>query len=161
MVGEIYHCKRIATPGYRKIDGRREAFYRRGCGHIGTRQQGYVCDSFQSHNQSRWSVCHASAQVQIGSKARRADGHGKQVREALVEKYRFEFDRMIWDLVDELRSIKIRHGITHELASPDTPQYNWVAERSLGLLREKTISMLQEMAVAANKAMSYAFHIVT
>lgn len=31
-------------------------------------------------------------------------------------------------------------GITHQLTLPDTPQYNGVAERVLGLLREKTIA---------------------
>ena len=42
------------------------------------------------------------------------------------------------------------HGITHEFTPPDTPQYNGVGERALGLLREKSIAMLQEMTVAAS-----------
>ena len=42
------------------------------------------------------------------------------------------------------------HGITHEFIPPDTPQYNGVAERALGLLREKSIAMPQEMTVAAS-----------
>ena len=42
------------------------------------------------------------------------------------------------------------YGITHELTPPDTPQYNGVAKRALGLLRDKSIAMLQEMAVAAS-----------
>ena len=42
------------------------------------------------------------------------------------------------------------YGITHEFTPPDTPQHNGVAERALGLLREKSIAMLQEMAVAAS-----------
>ena len=30
-------------------------------------------------------------------------------------------------------------------ASPDTPQYNGVAERALGLLREKAITLMEEL----------------
>ena len=53
------------------------------------------------------------------------------------------------------------HGITHESTPPDTPQYNVVAERALGLLREKSIAMLHEMTVAASgrlwaEALNYA-----
>lgn len=53
--------------------------------------------------------------------------------------------------VDEL-------AIIHEHAPPDTPQYNGVAKRALGLLREKTIALLQgdtEDAVWA-EAMQFA-----
>ena len=51
-------------------------------------------------------------------------------------------------------------GITHELTPPDTPQYNRVAERALGLLREKSIAILQ-MTVARSdrlrdEALNYA-----
>ncbi|CAN0335182.1 unnamed protein product, partial [Ascophyllum nodosum] len=53
------------------------------------------------------------------------------------------------------------HGITHEFTPPGTPQYNGVAERALGLLREKSIAMLQEVTVAASdilwaEALNYA-----
>ena len=53
------------------------------------------------------------------------------------------------------------HAITHESTPPDTPQYNGVAERALGLLREKSIAMLHEMTVAASgrpwaEALNYA-----
>ena len=53
------------------------------------------------------------------------------------------------------------HGITHGSTPPDTPQYNGVAERALGLLREKSIAMLHEMTVAASgrlwaEALNYA-----
>ena len=53
------------------------------------------------------------------------------------------------------------HGITHELTPPDTPQYKMVAERALGLLREKSIAMLQ-MTVATSdrlrdEALNYAY----
>ena len=34
-----------------------------------------------------------------------------------------------------------RRSITHEHTPPDTPQYNGVAERALGLLREKVITL--------------------
>ena len=49
----------------------------------------------------------------------------------------------------------------HEFTPPDTPQYNRVAERALGLLREKSIAMLQEITVAASgrlwtEALNYA-----
>ena len=45
--------------------------------------------------------------------------------------------------------------------TPDTPQYNGVAERALGLLREKSTAMLQEVTVAASdrlwaEALNYA-----
>ena len=35
-----------------------------------------------------------------------------------------------------------RRSITHEHTPPDTPQYNGVAERALGLLREKAITLM-------------------
>ena len=38
-----------------------------------------------------------------------------------------------------------RRSITHEHTSPDTPQYNGVAERALGLLREKVITLMEEL----------------
>ena len=38
-----------------------------------------------------------------------------------------------------------RRGITHEHTPPDTPQYNEVAERALGLLREKAIILMEEL----------------
>lgn len=36
-------------------------------------------------------------------------------------------------------------GNTHEQIPPDTPQYHGVAERRLGLLKEKTIALLQDL----------------
>ena len=50
----------------------------------------------------------------------------------------------------EFQQVLDSHGITHEFTPPDTPQHNGVAERALGLLREKYIVMLQEMTVAAS-----------
>ena len=38
-----------------------------------------------------------------------------------------------------------RRSITHEHTPPDTPQYNGVAERALGLLREKAITLMEEL----------------
>ncbi|CAN0307352.1 unnamed protein product [Ascophyllum nodosum] len=38
-----------------------------------------------------------------------------------------------------------RRSITHEHTPPDTPQYNGVAERALGLLREKAIILVEEL----------------
>ena len=38
-----------------------------------------------------------------------------------------------------------RRSITHEHIPPDTPQYNGVAERVLGLLREKAITLMAEL----------------
>ena len=38
-----------------------------------------------------------------------------------------------------------RRSITHEHAPPDTPQYNGVAERALGLLREKATILMEEL----------------
>ena len=37
-----------------------------------------------------------------------------------------------------------RRSITHEHTPPDTPQYNGVAERALGLLREKAVILMEE-----------------
>ena len=36
-------------------------------------------------------------------------------------------------------------SITHEHTAPDTPQYNGVAEHALGLLRENTITLMEEL----------------
>ena len=38
-----------------------------------------------------------------------------------------------------------RRSISHEHTPPDTPQYNGVAERALGLLREKAIILMEEL----------------
>ncbi|CAM9877737.1 unnamed protein product, partial [Ascophyllum nodosum] len=38
-----------------------------------------------------------------------------------------------------------RRSITHEHTPPDTPQYKGVAERALGLLREKAIILMEEL----------------
>ena len=38
-----------------------------------------------------------------------------------------------------------RRSITHEHTPPDTPQYNGVAERALGHLREKAITLMEEL----------------
>ena len=38
-----------------------------------------------------------------------------------------------------------RRSITHEHTPPDTPQYNGVAKRALGLLREKAITLMEEL----------------
>ena len=38
-----------------------------------------------------------------------------------------------------------RRSITHEHTPPDTPQYNGVAERALGLSREKAIILMEEL----------------
>ena len=43
-----------------------------------------------------------------------------------------------------------RRSITHEHTSPDTPQYNGVAERALGLLREKATVLMEELDDAIN-----------
>ena len=37
-----------------------------------------------------------------------------------------------------------RRSITYEHTPPDTPQYNGVAERALGLLRERAITLMEE-----------------
>ncbi|CAN0414389.1 unnamed protein product [Ascophyllum nodosum] len=50
----------------------------------------------------------------------------------------------------EFQEVLDSHGITHEFTPPDTLQYNGVAERALGLLREKSIVMLQEMTGATS-----------
>ena len=50
----------------------------------------------------------------------------------------------------EFQQVLDSHGITHEFTPSDTPQHNGVAERALGLLREKSIAMLQEVTVAAS-----------
>ena len=38
-----------------------------------------------------------------------------------------------------------RRSITHEHTPPDTPQYNGVAERGVGLLREKSITLMEKL----------------
>ena len=43
-----------------------------------------------------------------------------------------------------------RRSITHEHTPPDTPQYNGVAERALGILREKAIILMEELDDAIN-----------
>ncbi|CAM9648245.1 unnamed protein product, partial [Ascophyllum nodosum] len=45
----------------------------------------------------------------------------------------------------EFRRELDRRSITHEHTPPDTPQYNGVAERALGLLREKAIILMEEL----------------
>ena len=52
-------------------------------------------------------------------------------------------------------------GIRHERTPPYTPQYNGVAERILGLLRDKTVALLRGMTEGASErlwleAMAYA-----
>ena len=61
----------------------------------------------------------------------------------------------------EFQRLLIELSIKHEHTHPDTPQYNGVAERALGLLREKTIAMMQGFSVGADdklwaEAMSFA-----
>ena len=61
----------------------------------------------------------------------------------------------------EFQQVLDSHGITHEFTPPDTPQHNRMAERALGLLREKSIAMLQEVTVATSdrllaEALNYA-----
>ena len=38
-----------------------------------------------------------------------------------------------------------QRSITHEHTPPDTPQYNGVAERALGRLREKALTLMKEL----------------
>ena len=45
----------------------------------------------------------------------------------------------------ELQRELDRRSITHEHTPPDTPQYNGVAERALGLLREKATILMEEL----------------
>ncbi|CAM9397304.1 unnamed protein product, partial [Ascophyllum nodosum] len=45
----------------------------------------------------------------------------------------------------EFRRELDRRSITHEHTPPDTPQYSGVAERALGLLREKAIILMEEL----------------
>ena len=45
----------------------------------------------------------------------------------------------------ELQRELDRRSITHEHTPPDTPQYNGVAERALGLLREKAIILMEKL----------------
>ena len=44
-----------------------------------------------------------------------------------------------------------RRSITHEGTPPDTLQYNGVAERALGLSREKTIILMEELDDVINE----------
>ena len=43
-----------------------------------------------------------------------------------------------------------RRSITHEHTLPDTAQYNEVAERAYGLLREKAVALMEELDDAIN-----------
>ena len=43
-----------------------------------------------------------------------------------------------------------RRSITHEHTPPDTPQYNGVAERALRVLREKRITLMEELDAVIN-----------
>ena len=45
----------------------------------------------------------------------------------------------------EFQSELDRRSITHEHTPPDTPQYNGVAKRVLGLLREKAATLMEEL----------------
>ena len=45
----------------------------------------------------------------------------------------------------ELQRELCRRSITHEHTPPETPQYNGVAERALGLLRKKAITLMEEL----------------
>ena len=45
----------------------------------------------------------------------------------------------------ELQRELDRRSTTHEYTPPDTPQYNGGAERTLGLLREKAIAVMEEL----------------
>ena len=49
------------------------------------------------------------------------------------------------DFEEELQRELDRRSITHEHTPTDTPQYNGVAERALGLLREKAIILMEEL----------------
>ena len=42
-------------------------------------------------------------------------------------------------------------GIKHERTPPYTPQYNGVAERTLGLLRDRTVALLRGVAEGASE----------
>ena len=50
----------------------------------------------------------------------------------------------------EFQRLLVELSIKHEHTHPDTPKYNGVAERALGLLREKTIAMMQGFSVGAD-----------
>ena len=49
------------------------------------------------------------------------------------------------DFEGEFKRELDRRSITHEHTPPDTSQYNGVAERALGLLREKAIILMEEL----------------
>ena len=44
------------------------------------------------------------------------------------------------EFAGEFQDLLNRLGIKHEKTPPHTPQYNGVAERALGILRDKTVS---------------------
>ena len=59
------------------------------------------------------------------------------------------------------QSLLAELGIKHERTPPYTPQYNGVAERTLGLLRDKTVALLRGVTEGASErlwaeAMAYA-----
>ena len=59
------------------------------------------------------------------------------------------------------QSLLAELGIKHDRTPPYTPQYNGVAERTLGLLRDKTVALLRGVAEGASErlwaeAMAYA-----
>ena len=65
-----------------------------------------------------------------------------------------EFQKTFQSLLAEL-------GIKHERTPPYTPQYNRVTERTLGLLRDKTVALLRGVTEGASErlwaeAMAYA-----
>ena len=49
------------------------------------------------------------------------------------------------ELREEFQRELHRRSITHEHTPPDTPQYNGVSERALGRLREKAITVMEEL----------------
>ena len=58
-------------------------------------------------------------------------------------------------------SLLAEQGIKHGCTPPYTPQYNGLAERTLGLLRDKTVALLQGVTEGASErlrveAMAYA-----
>ena len=50
-----------------------------------------------------------------------------------------------------LQSLLAELGIKHECTPPYTPQYKGVAERTLGLLRDKTVALLREVTEGASE----------
>ena len=49
------------------------------------------------------------------------------------------------------QSLLVELGIKHERTPPYTPQYNGVAERTLGLLRDKTVALLRGVTEGASE----------